>query len=180
MVFLSGELVTTKRTGMVQILRQVWNDAGGLLLRTRGLSQLLPSAGQVLPVCGVICSRREQCAHKLLLLETRSEKRRSWVLTAPEAILCSWAWNSPGDGGKPSPNSFLNWLTSLAQWKTFCFKAKHSIPCNLGGMKIAAIDWNPWVVPGTLQYNYQLWSSWIEVNLLPFTASDYRCCYEME
>lgn len=167
---------------MVQILNQIWDDGGGgdCWWGPEVCPSCCPALGRsCLSVCGVIC-RREQCAHQLL--ETRSWKRRSWVLTAPETILCSWAWSSPEDGGKHSPNSFSELARpSLAQWKT-CFQAKydHSIPCNLGGMEIAAIDWNPWVAPGTLPYNYQLWLSWIEVDLLPFTACDYSLCYEME
>jgi len=107
---------------------------GGFLLRARGLSQLLPSTGYVCPVCGVT-RRREQCAHKLLLLEIRSGKRRFWVLTAMEPS------SSAGHGDHQEMEEsflltrFLNWNV---QWKTFCFQARHNhcIPCNLGGKEI--------------------------------------------
>lgn len=100
---------------------------GGSLLRTRVLSQLLTSSGQVLLVCGVICHRRDQSAHKPLLLETRTG------MTAPDELLCSWVWRSQGDRGKPSPNSMENLL----------FSSKPLYTLKLEGYGTVAIDLNP-------------------------------------
>lgn len=161
-VFLSGELATT-RTGRVLILKQVWDHRGHSCGGPEG--QLLPSTGQLLPVGSFVVGGRRVLVTEWSsghLVQLGMELTRRWRKAFQ---LLFW----PGS------------LIHSAMVNIFFFHTEHGcfIPCNLMGRRKAAIDWNPWAVPRTLQYCYQLWLSRIGVALLSFTALDSSCCYEM-